>query len=67
MSHPFGASLAGPLPVNGFRMFASKGQNGFVEAGIVSSRCRGKTLFPEASSKKGDFNGRVYAIVVMAG
>jgi hypothetical protein len=33
MPHPFGASLAGPLAVNGFRMFASKGQNGFVGCG----------------------------------
>jgi hypothetical protein len=67
MSHPFGASLTGPVRVNGFRMFASKGQNGFADRGIVSPPCRGKTLFPEASLAKSDFNGRVHAIVAMAG
>jgi hypothetical protein len=62
----FGASLSGSLPGDGFRMFASKGQNGFIGRGNCFNAVSRETLFAPACLGSGDFNDRVYPIVAVA-
>jgi hypothetical protein len=53
LARPFGTSLAQEVQGGGFRTFASKRQNGFVGARIVSSRCRATPKIFETGMKKG--------------